>query len=47
VRRSLREIWRRRMKMMMPVMKMERIMRFNDKAPRMRIRYLKEKVNTV
>jgi hypothetical protein len=33
VRRSLREIWRRRTKMMMAVMRMERRMRFNDKAP--------------
>jgi len=33
VRRSSREIWRRRMKMMMPVMRMERISRFDNATP--------------
>jgi hypothetical protein len=33
VRRSLREIWRRRMKMMMAVMRMERISLFDNATP--------------
>jgi hypothetical protein len=33
VRRSLREIWRRRREMMMPVMRMERISRFDNATP--------------